>query len=55
VQFAQTRITIAPSQKLPKGGHKRENALRQLKLKLYPVLFAAVGLLAASGGYFRTR
>jgi hypothetical protein len=29
--------------------------MRQLKLKLYPLMFAAIGALAASGGWFRTR
>ncbi len=26
-----------------------------LKLKLYPLLIAAIGVIAASGGYMRTR
>jgi hypothetical protein len=29
--------------------------MHQLKLKLYPLLIAAIGVLAASGGYFRGR
>ncbi len=29
--------------------------MRQLKLKAYPVLIAAIGVVAASGGSFRTR
>jgi hypothetical protein len=27
----------------------------RLKLRLYPVMFAVIGLLAASGGYWRGR
>jgi len=27
----------------------------QFKLKLYPVAFAVIGVIAASGGAFRTR
>jgi hypothetical protein len=29
--------------------------MTSLKLKLYPLLIAAVGLIAASGGYVRAR
>ena len=29
--------------------------MQQLKLKLYPLLFAVIGVIAASGGAFRTR
>jgi hypothetical protein len=29
--------------------------MQSLKLKLYPLLIAAIGVLAASGGYFRGR
>ena len=29
--------------------------MQRLKLKLYPLAVAAVGALAASGGYFRWR
>jgi hypothetical protein len=29
--------------------------MRHLKLKLYPLVFAAIGAIAASGGYFRGR
>jgi hypothetical protein len=29
--------------------------MNQLKLKLYPLAIAAVGVIAASGGTFRTR
>jgi hypothetical protein len=29
--------------------------MHQLKLKLYPLLIAAIGVIAASGGYFRGR
>ena len=29
--------------------------MHRLKLKVYPLMFAAIGALAASGGWFRTR
>jgi hypothetical protein len=29
--------------------------MRQLKLKLYPLLIAVIGVIAASGGGFRSR
>lgn len=29
--------------------------MQHLKLKLYPLLIAAIGVIAASGGYFRAR
>jgi hypothetical protein len=29
--------------------------MRQLKLKLYPLLIAAIGVIAASGGGFKGR
>jgi hypothetical protein len=29
--------------------------MQSLKLKVYPLLIAAIGVLAASGGYFRGR
>ena len=29
--------------------------MRQLKLKLYPLLITVIGVIAASGGGFRTR
>jgi hypothetical protein len=29
--------------------------MNQLKLKLYPLLIAVIGVIAASGGYMRTR
>jgi hypothetical protein len=29
--------------------------MQSLKLKLYPLLIAAIGVLAASGGTFRSR
>jgi hypothetical protein len=29
--------------------------VQKLKLKLYPLLFAAIAVIAASGGYMRTR
>ncbi|MDX6698871.1 MAG: hypothetical protein QOE65_2268 [Solirubrobacteraceae bacterium] len=29
--------------------------MHHLKLKLYPLLIAAIGVIAASGGYFRAR
>jgi len=29
--------------------------MKSLKLKLYPLLIAAIGVLAASGGTFRSR
>jgi hypothetical protein len=29
--------------------------MQSLKLKLYPLLIAAIGVLAAGGGYMRTR
>jgi hypothetical protein len=29
--------------------------VHHLKLKLYPLLIAAIGVIAASGGYFRAR
>jgi hypothetical protein len=29
--------------------------MQSLKLKVYPLLIAAIGVLAASGGYMRTR
>jgi hypothetical protein len=29
--------------------------VKTLKLKVYPLLIAVVGVLAASGGYFRAR
>jgi hypothetical protein len=29
--------------------------MRHLKMKLYPVMFAVIGAIAASGGYFRGR
>jgi hypothetical protein len=32
-----------------------ESAVHNLKLKLYPLLFAAIGVIAASGGVFRSR
>jgi hypothetical protein len=32
-----------------------ESAVHNLKLKLYPLLIAAIGVIAANGGYFRGR
>jgi hypothetical protein len=32
-----------------------ESAVHNLKLKVYPLLIAAIGVIAASGGYFRGR
>ncbi|MEA2443075.1 MAG: hypothetical protein QOJ12_367 [Thermoleophilales bacterium] len=29
--------------------------MQSLKLKVYPLLIAAIGVIAASGGLFRTR
>jgi len=29
--------------------------MQHLKLRLYPLLIAAIGVIAASGGYMRTR
>jgi hypothetical protein len=29
--------------------------VQHLKLKVYPLLIAAIGVIAASGGYMRTR
>jgi hypothetical protein len=29
--------------------------VQKLKLKLYPLLFAAIAVIAASGGHFRAR
>ena len=29
--------------------------MQHLKLKVYPLLIAAIGVIAASGGYFRAR
>ena len=29
--------------------------MQHLKLKVYPLLIAAIGVIAASGGYMRTR
>lgn len=29
--------------------------MRQLKVKLYPLMIAVIGLIAASGGGFRSR
>jgi hypothetical protein len=33
----------------------QESAVHNLKLKVYPLLIAAIGVIAASGGYFRGR
>jgi hypothetical protein len=34
---------------------RQESAVHNLKLKVYPLLIAAIGVIAASGGYFRGR
>jgi hypothetical protein len=33
----------------------QESTVHNLKLKVYPLLIAAIGVIAASGGYFRGR
>jgi hypothetical protein len=42
---------------LTKAGQtgRQECAVHNLKLKVYPLLIAAIGVIAASGGYFRGR
>jgi hypothetical protein len=34
---------------------RQESAVHNLKLKVYPLLIAAIGVIAASGGTFRSR
>ena len=54
MHFGPTSDSVKTSQLLAKPGHE-ESAVQNLKLKLYPLLIAAVGVIAASGGYMRTR
>jgi hypothetical protein len=54
VQFGAIPVSVKTSQTLTKDG-QRKDAMRHLKLKLYPLVFAAIGAIAASGGYFRGR
>jgi hypothetical protein len=54
VHFGANAVSVKTSQKLTKAG-QRKVSMRNLKLKLYPLMFAVIGAIAASGGYFRGR
>jgi len=53
VHFGAFGASVIPHQTWP--NRPQESAVHNLKLKLYPLLFAVIGVIAASGGYFRGR
>jgi hypothetical protein len=54
VHFGANAVSVKTSQKLTKAG-QRKVSMHRLKTKLYPLAIAAIGAIAASGGYFRWR
>ena len=49
------RTVLASFLTKPGQTGRQESAVHNLKLKVYPLLIAAIGVIAASGGYFRGR
>ena len=54
VHFVADGASVIPHQTWPNLAGQ-ESAVHSLKLKVYPLLIAAIGVIAASGGYFRGR
>jgi hypothetical protein len=54
VQLRTFLATLKRSPRLAKG-EPRKGTVDRLKLKLYPLAFAAVGVLASMGGYWKGR